>query len=300
MDNALAWGLDLIRSVQTLGNPFLTAIMQAFTFTGSEVAYLAAIPLIFWCYDERKGLRLATAFLLSAWMNASLKEVWRQPRPYELDPSVGMAVEKSYGLPSGHAQGSAAFWGILAGWMRSPYGVILAIALPLVVGFSRIYLGVHFPTDVILGWLLGAGVLALYYGFGSSIEAFLSAANLRFRILAVAAVAFLMNAMHPQDASLGGVFFGMGAGYVLMSERFPFSASLSADGGRPALPVLAVRYLIGMVGAGLIYVGLKVVFPGEESEWYSLFRFARYGLLGAWVTAGAPWIFLRLKLCGGR
>jgi len=177
MDNVLAWGLDFIRSVQTIGNPVLTTVMKAITFTGSEIAYLAAIPFIFWCYDERKGLRLATAFLLSAWVNCSLKEVWRQPRPYELDPSVGMAVENSFGLPSGHAQGSATFWGIIAGWMRSPYGIVFAIAMPLVVGFSRIYLGVHFPTDVVAGWLLGAGVLGLYYGFGSSMEALLAGAN---------------------------------------------------------------------------------------------------------------------------
>ncbi|HCM27068.1 MAG: hypothetical protein A2Z99_20055 [Treponema sp. GWB1_62_6] len=300
MDNVLAWGLDFIRSVQTIGNPVLTTVMKAITFTGSEIAYLAAIPFIFWCYDERKGLRLATAFLLSAWVNCSLKEVWRQPRPYELDPSVGMAVENSFGLPSGHAQGSATFWGIIAGWMRSPYGIVFAIAMPLVVGFSRIYLGVHFPTDVVAGWLLGAGVLGLYYGFGSSMEALLAGANIRIRVLAVAAVAFLMNALYPQDASLGGVFFGMGTGYILMSERFPFSAATAADGGRPRLPVLASRYLIGLAGTGIIYIGLKAAFPGEESEWYSLFRFVRYSLLGAWTTAGAPWIFLRLRLCGGR
>jgi len=298
MENTLTWGIGLIKAIQTIEHPVLTVIMKVITSLGSEFAYLAVIPLVYWCVDERKGIRLGVTLLLSAWLNSVLKAAWKQPRPYELDPSVGRALEKSYGLPSGHAQGSLTFWGLVGSWMKAPLGLILAIGLPLLIGFTSLYLGVHFPTDVLAGWLLGAGVLAVYFLLGDTLERVLAASNIRIRLLTVVAVAFAMNALHTEDTSLGGVFFGMGAGYLLMQSKFPFSAQLGADGQAAKPGILALRFLLGLaVGAGL-YLGLKMVFPGEASGSYALFRFLRYGMVGVWVSAGAPWVFLRLKLVG--
>jgi membrane-associated phospholipid phosphatase len=300
MEKTLIWGIELIKAIQTIENPVLTVIMKTITALGSEFAYLAIIPLVYWCVDERKGVRLGVTLLLSAWLNSVLKTAWKQPRPYELEPSVGRALEKSYGLPSGHAQGSMTFWGLVGSWVKAPFGLILAIGLPLLIGFTRLYLGVHFPTDVLMGWLLGAGVLALYFLLGDRLERILSASNIRIQLLIVVAVAFLMNALHPEDTSLGGVFFGMGAGFLLMKAKFPFSARLGADGQTAKVASLAIRYLLGLAVSAALYLGLKKVFPGETSNSYALFRFLRYGLVGVWVSAGAPWVFLRLKLMGIR
>jgi len=300
MNDSLAWGLDLIRSIQTIENPALTIVMKAITLLGSEYAYLALLPLVFWCIDEKKGLRLGVVVLLSAWLNSTLKELWKQPRPYALDPTVQRSSEASYGLPSGHAQGSVTFWGVVAPWFSKPLGLVLAILIPLVVSFTRLYLGVHFPTDIFAGWLLGLLVLGLYFAFGTVLEAVISAATVRIKILIVAVIAFVMNALLRSDTSLGGVFFGMGVGYVLMTDRFPFSASRTAGGEKPGLGNLLLRYVTGITGAAIIYVGLKLILPTEGSDWYVLGRFSRYALLGAWVSAGAPWLFLKLKLAGAR
>jgi len=298
MEKTLIWGIELIKTIQTIESPTLTAIMKIITSLGSEFAYLAIIPLVYWCVDERKGVRLGVTLLLSAWLNSFLKAVWRQPRPYDMDPSVGRALENSPGLPSGHAQGSMTFWGLVGSWMKAPFGLTLAIALPLLIGFTRIYLGVHFPTDVLVGWLLGGGVLVVYFLFGDRLGRILSASNIRVQLLIIVAVAFLMNALHPEDTSLGGVFFGLGAGYLLMQAKFPFSARLGADGQTAKAASLVIRYLLGLAVSAALYLGLKKVFPSETSSSYALFRFLRYGLVGAWVSAGAPWVFLRLKLVG--
>lgn len=300
MENIYQWGLDLIRVIQNIESPALTVIMKIITSLGAEFAYLALLPLIFWCINEKRGIRLGTAVLLSAWLNSAVKNVLKQPRPYQLDPSVGRAVENSYGIPSGHAQGSLTFWGIVGGWIRQPAGLILAIVLPLLIGFSRLYLGVHFPTDVLAGWFLALIVLGVYYFGTPSIETLFKSLNIRFRILIVALIAYVMNGLNPQDISMGGAFFGMAVGYIIMTEWFAFSARRNAQGKQPSFLELVLRYLIGMVGAVLIYVGLKALFPGENSPWYALGRFTRYALLGAWVSAGAPWVFLQLKLAGSR
>ncbi|WP_304223450.1 phosphatase PAP2 family protein [Gracilinema caldarium] len=300
MENVYQWGLDVIRFVQQIESPAMTVIMKTITSLGAEFAYLAILPFIFWCIDEKRGIRLGTAVLLSAWLNSTVKNLLRQPRPYALDPSVGLDVENSYGIPSGHAQGSVTLWGIIGGWIRQPWGLVLAIVLPLLISFSRIYLGVHFPTDVFAGWLLAGLVLLVYYFGASSIEKLFLSLNIRFRILVVALIAFVMNGLNPEDTSMGGVFFGMSVGYIFMAEWFTFSASRTASGKRPGFLVLLARYILGIIGAVIIYGGLKMVFPPEGSPWYALGRFSRYAILGAWVSAGAPWLFLKLKLAGSR
>ena len=300
MSGILEWGLDVVRAVQTVQHPALTGFMKTVSFLGGEYGYFLMVPIVYWCVDERRGMRLGTAVLFSAWLNLSLKELWRQPRPYDLDPSVALAHEKTFGLPSGHAQGSMVFWGIVGPWLRSPWGLAAAILVPLAIGFSRVYLGVHFPTDLFAGWLVGALVLAGYFAFGSLISAVLGAVRRQIRFLILAAVVFAMNALHPQDVGIGGVYLGAGIGYLLMKDKFPFSAGYAADGSRASLSARFFRFIIGLAGAGILYFGLKAAFPGEGSSAYALFRFLRYGVVGFWFSAGAPWVFLRLALAGAR
>lgn len=300
MEAVYQWGLDIIRVIQTIENPVLSVLMHAITELGSKYAYLVLLPLVYWCYNEKKGFRLAVLVLLSGWINSWVKGLLAQPRPYDLDPSVGRAFESSYGIPSGHSQGSLVFWAVIGSWIRKRLGLLVAIGIPLLIAFTRLYLGVHFPTDILAGWLLAIMLLIVYFKFTKVIESALGSINIRFRILAAAALTFIMNALHPEDTSLGGVFFGMSIGYILMTERFPFSAAHAADGSRPRIPVLILRYITGLSGAGLIYGGLKLILPDSESAWYELGRFVRYGMVGMWVSAAAPWIFLKLRLAGSR
>jgi membrane-associated phospholipid phosphatase len=132
--------------------------MRAVTNLGGAAAYLALLPLIFWCYDEEKGIRLALAVLASVWINLGLKFLCDQPRPFwpGYDPSVGIITESANGFPSGHAQISLTLWVIVASWNGKPWAYAAAILTSLLVGFSRLYLGVHFPTDLLGGWVLGA------------------------------------------------------------------------------------------------------------------------------------------------
>lgn len=300
MDSILVWGLQVVRSIQTIESVPLTILMQTITFLGSEFGFIAILVFVLWAVDERKGFKIGLTVLLSAWINITVKDAFMQPRPYNLDPSVQRAFEPDPGFPSGHAQNSTVFWGIVGSWMKLPAGIVVAILVPLVVSFTRLYLGVHFPTDLFGGWAIGGLILGFYFAFGRLLEAALAAANPRIRILVAAGVAFVMNAVAPAHTNLGGAFFGAAAGYILMTERFPFSAAKAADGGKAKVLTLLLRYLIGLAGAAVIYVGLKVVLPGQHSDWYSLGRFGRYAALGAWATAGAPWLFLRLKLAGAR
>jgi membrane-associated phospholipid phosphatase len=308
------WGIALIRGIQTIESPPLTAVIRAITVLGTEVFYIPLVLFIFWCVDEKQGLRFSVLVLLSAWVNGFFKALLQQPRPYQLDPSVGRAVESSYGIPSGHTQQSLVFWGAAAPWMarfkkgRRPGPVwALSLGFILVIPFTRLYLGVHFPTDIAAGWLLGGIILALYGFLGSRLEAVLAAGGTRFQLIAAAAAALLMNAAGA-DRSLGGMMLGLCAGYALMRKYVPFRAAAPVRGRKPGLLVLGARCVLGLAGAALIYLGLRLLLPGEASlfaelprwgaasPYYELGRFLRYGLLGLWAAVGAPWLFRRLAL----
>jgi membrane-associated phospholipid phosphatase len=289
MDPILSWGLGIVRGTQSIAGPFLTAVMKGISLAGTEFCYLAILPLIYWCVDKRRGLRVGILVFLSTAINLRLKLAFAQPRPYDLDPSVGMAKETTFGLPSGHAQVSAVFAGSAAPLFRRPWGLLLAIALPLLVGISRIYLGVHFPTDVLAGWAIGAAIVVLDRLAGDRIERAMAGLRETLALALVAAVALGMNVLTRQDTSLGGVFFGLAGAAVYARKTVPFSVSGS-------FVKRALRYLVGMASVGIVYALPKLLLASVEADGPPLFRFMRYALLGAWVGAGAPWLFLKMGL----
>ena len=263
--------------------------MEVITFLGTEIFALAALPLIYWCVDRKKGARLGIVILFSAFLNLWVKILVNQPRPYDFEPSIGLAREPTTGFPSGHSQTSITFWGMMLTILPGPARIVAFIAIPLLVGLSRLYLGVHFPTDVLGGWLLGGLVLGLFYGFGAKIEAMMGKWSLRLKVIAVAIVALAMNLLMPSDTRLSGVFFGSGLGFALASGNLRFDA-----GGSLAKRIL--RYAAGLAGTLILYLGPKLLLGDTYSSQEALVNFLRYGLIGIWVAYGAPWCFLRLKL----
>lgn len=294
MENVLEWGLDVIRAIQTIQGPALTAAMKALTQAGSEYFYILFLPVVFWCVDERGGARLGLVFLFSSFVNGWLKTAFAQPRPYDLDPKLGLSHETSFGLPSGHAQGTSTFWGLAAPMIKRPWGLLVAIAVPLLIGFTRLYLGVHFPTDVFLGLALGWGFALLAFIFGPALTAMVARWDIRVQIGVAAALALGMNALHMEDTSMPGAFFGTAVGAAFLFRKLRFDASSGSFAKK------AARFGLGLFVLAAIYVAGKLLLPGEGSPSYALFRFARYGLVGAWVSFGAPWLFLKLKLAEPR
>jgi membrane-associated phospholipid phosphatase len=288
MDHFLSWGLGIVHGAQSFSSPALTIIMKGLSLTGTEFFFLTLLPLIYWCIDKRRGLRIGILVFLSAALNMRLKLAFAQPRPYDLEPALGMAKESSYGMPSGHAQASAVFAGSAAPLFHAPWGLIFAIALPFLVGISRIYLGVHFPTDVLAGWAIGAAIVGLDRLVGDRVERFVVGLQDTLAIALAAAVALAMNVLNMKDASLSGVFFGLVAA-AIYAKKAPFSISGS-------ILKRALRYLFGMATVAIVYALPKLLLAGMEAGGPPLIRFLRYALLGAWVSAGAPWLFLKMGL----
>ena len=304
MEAVLQRGLECIALVQSYSSLQLTVIMKTITGLGSPAVYLIVLPLIYWCIDEKKSLRLGIAVLISAWINLALKFLLDQPRPFfaDYDPSVGMIAERLGGFPSGHAQNSLVMWIIIASWGKKKRHYAAAALLCLLVGFSRVYLGVHFPTDVFGGWLLGGMILCGYFFASRKIEALLAAGGPRAGMIACAALAFAMILYRSATELLlpAGMILGLGAGYVLNRRSIGFTAAaLFGRTGAHKYLTFAGRFALGTAVMILLYIATgKLTAPGDATGNYRLFIFLRFALLAFWVSAGAPWFFRFLRLAG--
>jgi len=302
MEAILQWGLDFIRAVQSAASPPLTFVMRIITFFGGEPVYMVLLPLLYWCVNEKKGLHLGVAVLISTWINLSLKFLLDQPRPFfeAYDPSLGIITERMGGLPSGHAQNTLVLLIIIASWIKKRWAYICASLLCLLIGFSRIYLGVHFPTDVLAGWILGGLILCGYFLLKDRIETLLVKGGIRAGIIASAIVSFIMILYLPSSELLmpAGFLLGLGAGYCLNRRYVGFTNGQTPD--RTDIVkylILFVRFLLGIAGFVLVYIGLGKILPAGGGN-QNLFGFIRYVLVGLWVSVAAPWVFVKLRLAG--
>jgi len=289
MQPVLVWGLGVVEAVQKFFGPNALVPMQIISLLGSEYFVLAALPLLYWCVDHKKGAKIGVIVILSGFLNSWLKVLFMQPRPYDFKPELGLARETSPGLPSGHSQNSVTFWGSMLDMLSKALGWTLAIAVPLLVGVSRLYLGVHFPTDVFAGWAIGALIVFVAHISDRKLSSLWGKLEIRFQLMITAIIAIVMNFLLPSDTLLSGVFFGSVAGFVLAAKKLKFEV-----GGTAVQKV--VRYLVGLATSALIYLLPKLILGDALASGDALVRFIRYALLGIWISYGAPWLFVQTKL----
>jgi membrane-associated phospholipid phosphatase len=324
MSPLISFGLSFVMAFQSMGT-WLEAPMKFFSFLGSENFFLIFLPLIYWSIDAALGIRIGFILFAGASLNQYFKLPLHGSRPYWVSTNVrAMASETGFGIPSGHAEIGAGLWGIIAAYYRKTWVWIVAVLLVLFIGLSRLYLGMHFPHDVLVGWILGFLTLWALVKFWEPVEARVKkmslwsqiglafAASLGTLLLGVlifflsrnfvipaewianatqagaeapAPFAFSMDTLVTSAAAL----FGLCIGLAWMATRGGFSTS-------GPLWRRAVRYMVGMIGIAILYAGLKAIFPSGDTLVPYLFRYIRYTVLGFWVSGGAPWIFAKLNL----
>jgi membrane-associated phospholipid phosphatase len=291
MEAIWQWGINLIISIQQIHGPLLDNIFRGITFTGEEQFYLVLFPLILWCIDYSFGAVLTIFFLLSNSLNIILKDLFQHPRPFDLNPGLNLSQAAGYGMPSGHAQLAVTVWGAIAIRVHKAWFWIVAIAIILLIGFSRIYLGVHFPTDVFAGWIIGAILLVIYVVARHPLEKWLSGLNMWLQLLLTVGVTVVLLLIDRSTDALtsSGTLFGAAVGLVFARRYVSFSVS------GPWWQRI-VRFLIGIIILFGLYLGLKAVFPPDGTASGATFRFLRYVLLGAWLVLGAPWLFRLMRL----
>jgi len=156
--------LAFIAFLQHLHYPHFIAINQ-FLSSLSGKAFLILLPIVYWGVNEeagKDGIVLLMASTLLIWL---IKDVTALPRPFIIDPAVKLIDASGYSFPSGDVWATVVGYGNLAYHSKNRYFFILTVILILLVAYSRMALGVHFPHDVIAGMVMGAAMLYLYFNY---------------------------------------------------------------------------------------------------------------------------------------
>ncbi len=265
--------LNLIRAIR--GDGSLDGVFLLITNLGSELGYIALLTLTF-MLAPRVGRQLGLWFGVGVAINTALKYGFDLPRPFTLAPEITSATAKATaggpGLPSGHAQNAAFFWGVLGLYASRPVVWIVCVTVTLLVAFSRLYLGVHFLDDVLLGLALGAGM------------AFVATRLEVSRINGIIAFGLLialgaLSALLPEDY---GRTFGVLWGFFSASATFT----------PPAKPLPRVAFALGGLALALaLYLGSSVLLP-DEIKRSGVGNFLRYALLTFTVAEIYPRLVL--------
>lgn len=308
---------------------WLAPLMALISQLGTAYVYLVIFCVIYWCFDTVLGLRIGLVLMLSESLNGMLKVLFHSPRPYWIDGRVrAYAGESTFGLPSGHSQNAVSVYGLIASTLRRKWVWVAALALILLIGISRMYLGVHFLRDVLGGWLLGFMLLYLFRMLDEPVSKSFKQQKIWMRLAAallssllIVAAGMLVRAAvsdwvlpaawseaalkavpgHPIDPfayenvfTVAGVWFGLVAGLA-----FVVDGSGAHDPAGPFLDRF-IRLLIGLIGLLGLYLGLDRLFPASQDILGYSLRFVRYALVGLWAVWLAPLVFIKLRLARPR
>jgi len=270
----------------------LTPVFKAFSALGYGGFLLLFVPIGYWIFNKNIFARMGLWLLLSALLNAYLKDLLQDPRPdpvFQLDPAVG----QSYGFPSGHAQIAIVIWFWIAWEARKTWIWILSSILVAGICFSRLYLGVHDVEDVIGG--IAIGLLSLLIFIFLTTKRFQWWHNLHFlwQILGIAIIeAFLFFTWPGKlsgDAIVYGVFLlGFWLGVGIERSRIFFQKHRTWR-------QITVSGLIGVIILIALRKGIQILTATLEIGRMTV-AYIQALISGVYITALAPWIFQRLKL----
>lgn len=275
--------LEIIKAIQRFSNPLLDIVMEGFTLFGEQLILAAVFCAVYWCFDKRLGRFLAVALGASVCLNGIVKDFFKVERIFGQEGIVSSRIETAtgYSFPSGHTQTAAAFWGGLAIWTKKLWVRIALCVLICLIGFSRLYLGVHYPTDVLGGLALGFLCAFLIY-FVAVTHEWRRATILLCVLFGLCALVFGSS----DDTFKGvGMLFGILLG-LAFEDRF-----VKFEIPHTSLPRRIFRYAAGMLLVGVIYYVPRLLLPHTIA-----LSAVRYALTVFFATGFYPYLFTKWKI----
>ncbi|MFA6661867.1 MAG: phosphatase PAP2 family protein [Bacilli bacterium] len=286
------------------GYPFWDAFWIVVTGLGGEIMFLVALPTLYWIMDKKLMKIIGASVMVGILLNGILKDSFQVVRPID-DVDVRFVsvdnafvstedMRDSYSFPSGHAQNISTGFFTAAFLLKKKWFYILSIVLVVLVCLSRIYLGVHWPLDVLVGSVVGLITAFLMYKLFMKCENKTLFIYIGIIIAGIITIIFelIMSGKADSFKSAGAVI-GFGAGAIFEDKLVNFNPKAGKSWKK------VVRVLIGLVIIIGLYVGLKFVFSailgGEDQISGIVYSFIT--MILAFVAIGAyPWLFKKINL----
>ena len=272
---------QILSFLESNRNDILTLFFTSITILAEKTFLVLVLSILYWCIDKVKSTRLGWFIMFSAVGNGLVKNIVKMPRPYEVGVVKPLRVETatSYSFPSGHTQSATSFWTGSMIVLRTKGTVILGTIMILLTAISRLYLGVHWPMDV-LG-AIGFGVICVYYANQLLDE---SANITKWHVLGTSVIC-LLSLVFKVDKDLYtavAALWGFCVGCYLEQHYIQFEMT-------HILKKNIYRVLIGMAGVIVIYVGIGKLLPDVK-----ILSMLKNALVTIWIIAGAPYVFKKM------
>lgn len=168
------WEVKLMEMIQKWMGDFFVSLASTLSAIGEEMVLIAILGFVYWCYDKKFGKAIGLTIVIGTVINPLIKNVVIRRRPYFDHSGIDCLrlpnkkaemydiTGQGYSFPSAHTLNTTVIYGCMAVYKKTKFFIILAIVMPLLIGFSRIALGAHYPTDVMAAWVLGVMIV---FGF---------------------------------------------------------------------------------------------------------------------------------------
>lgn len=276
--------LNFIEWLQQIRSPLLDIFFEGINFFDTTHFFFILIPALWFGKNWKIGMRLFTLILINRGIVSFFKDFFAWPRPYHIIPDLGVIKVSGYGFPSGGATMAVLLAGLLLYYGKGKWKWPVAFGFFALVSFSRLYLGVHFPRDILAGWLLGISLLALFIFAWPHVEKFLKKRSLPVLFAISQGVPILLFLCIPSLFSLCILAMGLSLGLFINN----YYKLILPETKKTKEMIL--RGTLGVLTSIFIYAVAKLL-PCYHSK---IYHTAQLLLVGSGISILGTWLCLNI------
>ena len=304
----MEYQLDILMYLQSIRSELLTSIFTFFTICTEVPVITVLTGILYWCINKKAGQKTLFALCGSLNINTGIKNFVKMPRPIGTKGLESLRIETATGhsFPSGHTQTATTFWTSMMVQFKKVWIYVVGILMILGAGISRLYLAVHWPMDVIVGWIFGI-ILSIF--FVKLFDYIDNSKNYYILILLMLIFGIATYFLGGEDFyKMFGLYTGFALGYMVEDTyinfitcveeiKFVFSKNSSrVDGENKKILI----FIVGIVSLLAVYLLLNYIedafMTGKAEEIINIFKYLKYTIVVFWGVAGAPALFKLFKL----
>lgn len=295
--------------LQSIRNELLTSIFTFFTICTEVPVITVLTGILYWCINKKAGQRTLFALCGSLNINAGVKNFVKMPRPIGTEGLESLRVETAtgYSFPSGHTQTATTFWTSMMCLFRKAWIYIVGILMILGAGISRLYLGVHWPMDVIVGWVFGIALSILFIKLFDYID---DSKNYYILVGLILIFGICTYFIGGEDLyKMFGLYTGFALGYMVEDTYINFSTEnesrrknifAKTPSRNEGLGKKILRFIVGIISLLAVYLLLNymedTLIVGKTEEIINIIKYLKYTFVVFWGMAGAPALFKLFRL----
>ena len=304
----MGFQLDILMYLQSIRNELLTGIFTFFTICTEVPVITVLTAMLYWCINKKAVQRILFALAGSLNINVAVKNIVKMPRPIGTKGLISLRTQTAtgYSFPSGHTQTATTFWTSMITQFKNIWIYIIGILMILGAGISRLYLAVHWPMDVIVGWILGIILSILFIKLFDYID---NSKNYYILVIIMLIFGVCTYFVGGEDFyKLFGLYSGFALGYMVEDTYISFStenkqrknifskSTSKIEGTKGKI----LRFIIGIISLLIVYLIFKNIentfMIGKNEEIINIFKYLKYTIIVFWGVAIAPALFKLFKL----